>query len=134
MAGPLASFRRALRRGSGGEPAARLRPGPGPPGGRGLECTPMTERRDRIDDARVATRARFARLVAHPDPDIDLALAALVIAGHGRPAPDESAVLDHLDRLADLVRLRLDAGDPTDRAIDRLHDVLYREKGYRGPT
>jgi len=94
----------------------------------------MTERRDRIDDARVATRARFARLVAHPEPDIDLALAALVIAGHGRPAPDEGAVLDHLDGLADRVRLRLDAGDPTDRAIDRLHDVLYREVGYRGPT
>jgi regulator of sirC expression with transglutaminase-like and TPR domain len=94
----------------------------------------MTERRDRIDDARVATRARFARLVAHPDPEIDLALAALVIAAHGRPAPDEAAVLDHLDTLANLVRIRLDSGDPTDWAVDRLHDVLYREVGYRGPT
>ncbi|HZC32377.1 MAG TPA: tetratricopeptide repeat protein [Candidatus Bathyarchaeia archaeon] len=94
----------------------------------------MTERRDRIDEARVATRARFARLVAHPDHDIDLATAALVIAGHGRPAPDEAAVLHHIDGLAEHVRIRLDVGDPTDEIVDRLHDVLYREAGYRGPT
>jgi regulator of sirC expression with transglutaminase-like and TPR domain len=94
----------------------------------------MTERRDRVDETKVATRARFARLVAHPEPDIDLATAALVIAGHGRSAPDEAAVLDHLDGLAERVRIRLDAGDPTDVIVDRLHDVLYREVGYRGPT
>jgi regulator of sirC expression with transglutaminase-like and TPR domain len=94
----------------------------------------MTERRDRIDDDRVATRARFARLVARAEPDIDLAVAGLVIAAHGRPVPDESAVLDHLDGLAERVRIRLDAGDPTDLVVDRLHDVLYREVGYRGPT
>jgi regulator of sirC expression with transglutaminase-like and TPR domain len=94
----------------------------------------MTERRDRIDDDRVATRARFARLVARAEPDIDLAVAGLVIAAHGRHVPDESAVLDHLDGLAERVRIRLDAGDPTDLVVDRLHDVLYREVGYRGPT
>ncbi|HEY8989261.1 MAG TPA: transglutaminase-like domain-containing protein [Candidatus Limnocylindrales bacterium] len=94
----------------------------------------MTERRDRIDDDRVATRARFARLVARAEPDIDLAVAGLVIAAHGRPVPDESAVLDHLDGLAQRVRIRLDAGDPTDLVVERLHDVLYREVGYRGPT
>jgi regulator of sirC expression with transglutaminase-like and TPR domain len=94
----------------------------------------MTERRDRVDETKVATRARFARLVAHPEPDIDLATAALVIAGHGRSAPDEAAVLDHFDGLAERVRIRLDAGDPTDVIVDRLHDVLYREVGYRGPT
>jgi regulator of sirC expression with transglutaminase-like and TPR domain len=94
----------------------------------------MTERRDRVDDARVATRARFARLVAHPDPDIELAIAALAIAAHGRPAPDEAAVLDHLDGLAERVRIRLDVGDPPERVVDRLHGVLYREVGYRGPT
>jgi len=94
----------------------------------------MTERQDRIDDARTATRARFARLVAHPEPEIELAVAALVIAGHGRPAPDEAAILAHLDALAERVRIRLDAGNSTDRAVDRLHDVLYREVGYRGPT
>jgi len=94
----------------------------------------MTERQDRIDDLRTATRARFARLVAHPDPEIELAVAALVIAAHGRPAPDEAAILGHLDGLAERVRIRLDAGDGTTQAVERLHDVLYREVGYRGPT
>jgi len=94
----------------------------------------MTERQDRIDDPRTATRARFARLVAHPDPEIELAVAALVIAAHGRSAPDEAAILGHLDSLAERVRIRLDAGDGTTQAVDRLHDVLYREVGYRGPT
>jgi len=95
---------------------------------------PMTERRDGIEEARVATRARFARLVARPEHDIDLAVAALVIAAHGRSAPDEAAVLDHLDGLAERVRIRLDDGDPVEDIVDRLHDVLYREVGYRGPT
>jgi regulator of sirC expression with transglutaminase-like and TPR domain len=94
----------------------------------------VTERRDRIDDSRVATRARFARLVARPEPDIELAVAALVIAGHGRTAPDEVAVLDHLDGLAERVRVRVDVGDSEERTADRLRDVLYREIGYRGPS
>jgi regulator of sirC expression with transglutaminase-like and TPR domain len=94
----------------------------------------MTERRDRIDDARMAMRARFARLVARADPDIDLATAALVVAGHGRPPIDEPAMLARLEGFAELVRIRLDAGDSTDRVVDRLHDVLYREIGFRGPT
>ena len=32
------------------------------------------------------------------------------------------------------VRIRLDLGDPLDVVIARLHDVLFREGGYRGPT
>src|SRR5882672_6398220 len=112
---------------------------PGSAGGkshstRGSRMRPMTERRDGIEDAKVGTRARFARLVARPETDIDLAAAALVIAAHGRPAPNESTVVDHLDGLADRVRIRLDDGDPTEQIVDRLHDVLYREVGYRGPT
>src|SRR6266850_7170619 len=99
----------------------------------GPRMRPMTERRDRIDETKVATRARFARLVARSEPDIDLAAAALVIAAHGRPALDEAAILDHIDGLAERVRIRLDDGDPTEEIVDRLHDVLYREVGYRGP-
>ncbi len=95
---------------------------------------PMTERRDLLDEARMANRARFARLVAHPDPEIDLARAALSISAHGRTVPDETGVIEHIDGLAERVRIRLDSGDPTDRVVDRLHDVLYREVGYRGPT
>jgi regulator of sirC expression with transglutaminase-like and TPR domain len=82
----------------------------------------------------VVDRARFARLVARPEPEIDLAEGALLIAAIGRPPIDEEAVLGRLNAIAERVRIRLDAGDPASLAIDRLHDVLYRELGFRGPT
>src|SRR6186997_3214612 len=94
----------------------------------------MTEGRPRIDDKRAASRARFARLVAHPEPEIDLALGALIIAGLARPGLDERAAVARLDGLAEHVRFRVDAGDPERVVADRLHDVLYREAGYRAPT
>jgi regulator of sirC expression with transglutaminase-like and TPR domain len=89
---------------------------------------------DALADHRARSLARFARVVARPEPEIDLAQGALVIAGHGRPELDEDAFLGRLDAHAELVRLRLDAGDPPAVGTARLHDVLYRELGYRGPT
>jgi regulator of sirC expression with transglutaminase-like and TPR domain len=83
---------------------------------------------------RAANRARFARLVAQPDADIDLAAGALAIAADGRPDVDVDGTLAVLDGLAERVRLRLDVGDAQTHVIDRLHDVLYREAGFRGPT
>jgi len=94
----------------------------------------MDDQRARLDDRRTAGLARFARLVARPEPEIDLAVGALIIAGHGRPAIDEEAALGQLDAIAERVRIRLDAGDPTQTLVNRLHDVLYRELGFRGPT
>lgn len=93
----------------------------------------MVERHDPTE-TRDSGHARFARIVARPEPDIDLAVAALIIAGHGRSRIDEAATIDRLDTLADHVRLRVDAGDPELVVVDRLHDVLYREAGLRGPT
>src|SRR4051812_36376728 len=78
--------------------------------------------------------ARFARIVARPEPEIDLALGALVIAGHGRPPIDEPAALGQLESIAERVRIRLDAGDPEDLVATRLHDVVYRELSFRAPT
>jgi regulator of sirC expression with transglutaminase-like and TPR domain len=87
-----------------------------------------------LGDPRTAGRARFARLVARPESEIDLALGALLIAGLGRPPIDEAAILGRLDAVAERVRIRLDAGDPTFAVVARIHDVLYRELGFRGPT
>ena len=84
--------------------------------------------------ARAANRARFARLVARPESEIDLALGALMIAAEGRPDLDFDPTVAALDVLADRVRLRLDRGDPTDVELARLHDVLYREWGFRAPN
>jgi regulator of sirC expression with transglutaminase-like and TPR domain len=83
---------------------------------------------------RLSAQARFARLVARPEPAIDLALGALIIAGHGRPSVDEAAALAELDNLAELVRIRLDAGDAPTVVVQRAHDVLYRDRGFRAPT
>ena len=94
----------------------------------------VSQSSESVRDARARSLARFARLVARPESEIDLARGSLVIAGHGRGPLDENAALARLDAHAELVRLRLDAGDPPGVMADRLHDVLYRELGYRAPT
>jgi regulator of sirC expression with transglutaminase-like and TPR domain len=83
---------------------------------------------------RAANRGRFARIVARPDSEIDLAGGALCIAADARPGLDPAPTLAALDELAGRVRLRVDRGDDDDTAIARLHDVLYREVGLRAPT
>ncbi len=88
----------------------------------------------RVAQARDANRARFARLVARPEADIDLAEGALLIAADGRSELDHAPTVASLDALAELVRLRIDVGDPSEVVIARLHDVLYVEAGFRGPS
>jgi regulator of sirC expression with transglutaminase-like and TPR domain len=89
---------------------------------------------ERLDEARAANRARFARLVARPESEIELARGALLIAADGRPDVDPEASLGMIERLVERVRLRVDRGDPPTTVLDRLHDVLYREVGFRGPS
>ena len=86
-----------------------------------------------IELARAANRARFARLVARPEPEIDLAVGALCIAADTRPDFDFEPSLAAIDDLADHVRLRLDRGDEPEMVLARLHGVLYREFGFTGP-
>ena len=96
---------------------------------------PAYDARVPYDEAtRASTLARFARIVALPETELDLAVGALTIAADGRPDVDPGPTLAILDSLAERVRVRLDLGDPEDVAIERLHDVLYRETGFRGPT
>jgi len=83
--------------------------------------------------ARAANRARFARLVARPDTEVDLAFGALCIAADGRPDLAFEPTLRALDLLAERVRARLDLGDGPDITLARTHDVLYTETGFRGP-
>jgi regulator of sirC expression with transglutaminase-like and TPR domain len=86
------------------------------------------------DTILAATRARFERLIAHPEAEIDLARGALAIAAHGRPDADLDGPLDMLETLAERVRMRLDVGDAHTHVIDRVHDVVYREARFRGPS
>jgi regulator of sirC expression with transglutaminase-like and TPR domain len=83
---------------------------------------------------RAANRSRFARLVARPEAEIDLAAGALCIAADITPDLDPDPTLEIIEGLAERVRLRLDLGDSADYILDRIHDVLYREARFRAPT
>jgi regulator of sirC expression with transglutaminase-like and TPR domain len=83
---------------------------------------------------RAANRSRFARLVARPEPEIDLAVGALCIAADVKPDLDPDPTLEIIEGLAERVRLRLDLGDSAAYTLGRIHDVLYREAGFRAPT
>ena len=87
-----------------------------------------------LDAARAANRSRFSRLIARPDPQIDLAFGALLIASEGREDLDPEPSLQRLDELAERVRIHLDLGDGTGRILDTIHDVLYRELGFHAPA
>jgi len=86
------------------------------------------------ESAHIANLARFARLTARPESEIDLAQGALLIAAEGRPELRFEPTLDGLERLAERTRIRLDRGDPPATTLDRLNDVLFAEAGFRGPT
>jgi regulator of sirC expression with transglutaminase-like and TPR domain len=85
------------------------------------------------EEARVANRAQFARLVARPESDIELARGALLIAADGRPDVRVEATIDELDALAERVRIRLDRGDSAEIVLERINDVLFGEIGFRPP-
>lgn len=88
----------------------------------------------RNDPVRLANRARFARLVAQPDPALELARAALLIAADEHPDLEPEVTLAALDGLAERVRIVLDLGDDERIVLERIHDVLYRGAGFRAPT
>jgi regulator of sirC expression with transglutaminase-like and TPR domain len=68
------------------------------------------------------------------ESQLDLARGALLIAAEGREDLDPEPWIAQLDDLAERVRVHLDLGDGTGRIMDTLHDVLYRELGYRVPA
>jgi regulator of sirC expression with transglutaminase-like and TPR domain len=86
-----------------------------------------------LDARRAANRARFAQLVARPEPQIDLALGALLIAAEGRETLDPDPWLTRLDGLATRVQGRLDPVHTPEETLEELHRVLYAELGYRTP-
>jgi len=75
--------------------------------------------------------ADFAREVSRPDPDIDLARAALTIARGEYPGLDIDAYLERLATLADMAMSVRQTGDPLGR-LHRLREYLFEEQGFRG--
>jgi regulator of sirC expression with transglutaminase-like and TPR domain len=77
-------------------------------------------------------RSRFAEMVARPEPDIDLAAAALFIAAEEYPQLSPEPYLSRLDELAERARDRQwDATAPVVMLQD-LGRVLFEEEGFRG--
>jgi len=77
-------------------------------------------------------RAKFAEMVARSESDLELDLAALLIAAEEYPRLDVQYYLDQIGSIADLARSRDDlCADPLPR-IMRLGDLLFGELGFRG--
>ena len=79
-----------------------------------------------------STRSRFKSMVEQPEPELDLAGAALLIAAEEYPQLPLAPYLHRLDLLAERVRDRL--GDETAPPIvlQELGRVLFEEERFRG--
>jgi regulator of sirC expression with transglutaminase-like and TPR domain len=76
---------------------------------------------------------RFREIVTRPDAEVDLAEAALLIAGEEYPDLDVGRYLARLDELGSVLRDRApDAG--AEAAVPALNRLLFEEQGFRGNT
>lgn len=77
-------------------------------------------------------RSRFASVVAQQDEDVDLALAALLIAAEEYPQLLPEPYLARIDMLAERVRDRLDDETAPLLVLQEVSRVLFEEEGFRG--
>src|SRR5262245_8383360 len=73
-------------------------------------------------------------MLTRPDPAIDLAHAALLIACEEYPDLEVAGYLSRLDALGATLRARFDPGDAPQARVDRLNQYLFSELGFRGNT
>lgn len=79
-----------------------------------------------------SARSRFADVVQKPEPEIDLASAALLIAAEEYPQVTPEPYLRRLDELAERARDRLwDATAPI-MMLQEVNRVLFEEEGFQG--
>lgn len=79
-----------------------------------------------------AIRADFVRLVRAPEPALDLARAALLVAAESDPRVDVDRQLHTLDSWAAALRDRLEPGWNNLQKLARLRHFLFEELGFRG--
>lgn len=77
-------------------------------------------------------RARFLQLVRQPEADLDLAMAALLIAAEEYPQLVPETYLQRLDLLAERVKDRLSTETASLVVLQELVRVLFEEEGFRG--
>lgn len=81
-----------------------------------------------------ASRDRFARLMSVSGDEVDLALAALLIASEEYPQLNPDQYLRRLDLLAELVRDRLSGETAPLLVLQELSEVLFEQEKFRGNT
>lgn len=79
-----------------------------------------------------SARARFADVVGKPEPEINLALAALLIAAEEYPQLAPEPYLHRLDELAERARDRLWDETAPIVMVQEVSRVLFEEEGFRG--
>jgi len=79
-----------------------------------------------------SARSRFARLVTAPEADIDLAHAALLVAGEEYPQLVPDLYLRRLDILAERVRDRLADEGAAVVVLQEMSRVLFEDERFRG--
>ncbi len=79
-----------------------------------------------------ASDPRLAEMVARPEPEIDLATGALLIAATEYPQLKPAPYLRRLDLLAERVHDRLSGETAPVVVLEELGRVLFTEEGFRG--
>ena len=74
--------------------------------------------------------ARFRQIIQRPDPDVDLAEAALLIAKGAYPDLDVQSYLRRIDELAWGLRARVAEDAPASELIVELNRFLFEEHGF----
>lgn len=81
-----------------------------------------------------SARSEFAFQVAQPEPQVELARAALLIAAEEYPQLVPEPYLHRLDLLAERVHDRLSEESAPLLVLQELSKVLFAEEGFRGNT
>jgi regulator of sirC expression with transglutaminase-like and TPR domain len=79
-----------------------------------------------------SARARFADVVQRPEPEIELAEAALLVAAEEYPQLAPEPYLRRLDELAERARDRVWDETAPIMMLQEVSRVLYEEEGFRG--
>jgi regulator of sirC expression with transglutaminase-like and TPR domain len=77
-------------------------------------------------------RSRFAAHITAPEQDVDLALAALLVAAEEYPQLEPELYLRRLDLLAERVRDRLADETAPLVVLHEMNRVLFEDEGFRG--
>lgn len=80
----------------------------------------------------LTAREQFAAIVSLPEPELDLAAAALLIASEEYPQLSPAPYLRRLDLLAERVRDRLGLETAPLVVLQELNRVLFQEERFRG--